>query len=203
MPSYRRAMTDPGSLRASDADRETVVRALTEQMTAGRLSLSELDERCRSVYAAKTYADLVPITADLPLPSPLVSPPGWVGARPGAYPVPEQSPGARPHLPTPRAGHADDAETAAPGPADAVPGRTRTDVVGRGQQHRHPSRGYGRRYPFGWRAALGGYLVTVLVLVVIWAVTTPGGDFWPGWVIGFGLLGVLRGGKHGHRRCCG
>ncbi len=33
----------------------------------GRLDLEELDERLEATYAAKTYADLLPITADLPV----------------------------------------------------------------------------------------------------------------------------------------
>lgn len=32
----------------------------------GRLTIDELDERIEAVYAAKTYADLVPVTVDLP-----------------------------------------------------------------------------------------------------------------------------------------
>lgn len=198
-------MTDPGSLRASDADRETVVRALTDQLSAGRLSTSEFDERTRAVYAAKTYADLVPITADLPLPSPLVNPPGWVGARPGAYPVPQQSRGTHPVLPNPRAGYADDAATGQQraGPTGGPP----IEVVGPGPEQPRPGEGYGGHYPFGWQSlfswqsALAGYFVSVLVLVVIWAVAGFG-YFWPGWIIGFGLLSLLgRGGRrYGRRR---
>ena len=33
----------------------------------GRIDLEELDERLEATYAARTYADLVPITADLPV----------------------------------------------------------------------------------------------------------------------------------------
>ncbi len=32
----------------------------------GRIDLEELDERLEATYAARTYADLVPITIDLP-----------------------------------------------------------------------------------------------------------------------------------------
>jgi len=58
---------DPALLRVSDADRHKVAEILREAAGEGRLDLDELDERLESAYAAKTYADLVPITADLPL----------------------------------------------------------------------------------------------------------------------------------------
>lgn len=56
----------PGSMRASDSDRDRVAEALREAAAEGRLSLDELDERLDRVFAAKTYADLVPLTSDLP-----------------------------------------------------------------------------------------------------------------------------------------
>lgn len=40
----------------------------------GRLELDELDERLEATYAARTYADLVPITHDLPVRGPARSP---------------------------------------------------------------------------------------------------------------------------------
>ncbi len=57
---------DAGQLRVSDADRHRVAELLREAAGEGRLDLDELDERLAAAYAAKTYADLVPITADLP-----------------------------------------------------------------------------------------------------------------------------------------
>lgn len=64
-------MSEPPSsssleLRASDADRERVVDELREHCSAGRLTVEELDERVDSAYAARTLADLVPVTRDLP-----------------------------------------------------------------------------------------------------------------------------------------
>lgn len=53
-------------MRASDADRERVANVLREAAGDGRLTMDELDERLDSVYAAKTYAELEPITHDLP-----------------------------------------------------------------------------------------------------------------------------------------
>ena len=60
------AVPDPQHLRASDADRERVAEKLREAAGDGRLTMDELDERLDAVYAAKTYAELVPITQDLP-----------------------------------------------------------------------------------------------------------------------------------------
>jgi hypothetical protein len=53
-------------MRASDADRERVANVLREAAGDGRLTMDELDERLDAVYAAKTYAELEPITHDLP-----------------------------------------------------------------------------------------------------------------------------------------
>ena len=58
---------DPALLRVSDADRHKVAEILRQAAGEGRLDLDELDERLESAYAAKTYADLIPITADLPI----------------------------------------------------------------------------------------------------------------------------------------
>lgn len=57
---------DPSRLRISDADRDKVATILRDAAGEGRIDLAELDERLEATYAAKTYADLVPITADLP-----------------------------------------------------------------------------------------------------------------------------------------
>jgi hypothetical protein len=60
------AVPEPRHLRASDADREQVANVLREAAGDGRLTMDELDERLDAVYAAKTYAELEPITHDLP-----------------------------------------------------------------------------------------------------------------------------------------
>jgi hypothetical protein len=57
---------DPSRLRISDADRHKVADLLRDAAGEGRLDLDELEERIEATYAAKTYADLVPITIDLP-----------------------------------------------------------------------------------------------------------------------------------------
>ena len=57
---------DPARLRISDEDRHAVAEVLRHAAGEGRIDLEELDERLEAAYAAKTYGDLVPITADLP-----------------------------------------------------------------------------------------------------------------------------------------
>lgn len=57
---------DPAHLRASDSDREQVAEVLRQAAGDGRLTLDELDERLGQAFAAKTYAELEPITRDLP-----------------------------------------------------------------------------------------------------------------------------------------
>ncbi|GAA4241903.1 DUF1707 domain-containing protein [Actinomadura meridiana] len=66
----------PGApeMRAGDADRERVARVLQDAAGDGRLTLAELDERLDAVYAAKTYAELEPITRDLPAPGTSAAP---------------------------------------------------------------------------------------------------------------------------------
>jgi hypothetical protein len=58
---------DPTQMRISDADRHQVSELLRESAAEGRLDLDELDQRLEATYAARTYADLVPITVDLPV----------------------------------------------------------------------------------------------------------------------------------------
>jgi len=53
-------------LRISDTDRDRAAEVLREAHAHGRITVDELDERLTSVYAAKTFADLVPVTRDLP-----------------------------------------------------------------------------------------------------------------------------------------
>jgi uncharacterized protein DUF1707 len=62
-------------LRISDADRDRTAEVLREAHAHGRITVDELDERLTSVYTAKTYADLVPITRDLPAVQDAAAPP--------------------------------------------------------------------------------------------------------------------------------
>ena len=81
-----RAFPDQPQLRISDEERHQVAEILRTAAGDGRIDLEELDERLEAAYAARTYADLVPITSDLPtkgqlpwqppaLPSPVVAGP--------------------------------------------------------------------------------------------------------------------------------
>ncbi len=56
---------DPSLMRVSDADRHRASEVLREAAGDGRLDFDELDERLEATYAAKTRADLLPVTADL------------------------------------------------------------------------------------------------------------------------------------------
>jgi uncharacterized protein DUF1707 len=78
-----RDVEDSSRLRISDADRHQVAEVLREAAGEGRIDLTELDERLEATYAARTYADLVPITLDLPIARPTDLP-----ARPAVTPSP-------------------------------------------------------------------------------------------------------------------
>jgi Domain of unknown function (DUF1707)/Cell wall-active antibiotics response 4TMS YvqF len=54
------------AMRASDQERDQVASALGEALATGRLTSTEHAERIEAAYAARTVADLVPLTADLP-----------------------------------------------------------------------------------------------------------------------------------------
>ncbi len=81
---------DPAHLRVSDDDRHKVAEILREAAGEGRIDLDELDERLGATYAAKTYADLVPITMDLPiagLPGPGLQGPAHAAPMPRPQPA--------------------------------------------------------------------------------------------------------------------
>lgn len=77
---------EPARLRVSDAERHQVAEVLRQAAGEGRIDLEELDERLEATFSAKTYADLVPITEDLPdvgtRPLPVQRPVGHVVAGP-------------------------------------------------------------------------------------------------------------------------
>src|SRR5499427_10081268 len=54
-----------GGFRASHADRDRVVDLLKAAFVHGRLTKDELDERLGQALAARTYAELAALTADL------------------------------------------------------------------------------------------------------------------------------------------
>ncbi|MFG2073411.1 DUF1707 SHOCT-like domain-containing protein [Nonomuraea maritima] len=59
-------MTEPGEVRASDAEREAVVEQLRVASVEGRLSLTELTDRTEAAYTAATHAELALLVQDLP-----------------------------------------------------------------------------------------------------------------------------------------
>jgi hypothetical protein len=64
---------DPGAepaMRASDADREAVAATLNEALAVGRLDPVEFQSRLDATFAARTLAELEPITRDLPAVAP-------------------------------------------------------------------------------------------------------------------------------------
>jgi hypothetical protein len=71
-------------LRASDADRDRVAEILGEALSEGRLTPEEHSERLDRLYAAKTYAELEPLTGDLP------QPPVSLTKESGALPAPSR-----------------------------------------------------------------------------------------------------------------
>jgi hypothetical protein len=81
---------DGAHLRVSDAERHAVAEILRDAAAQGRLGLDELEERLEATYAARTYGDLMPLTADLPD----AVPPRPTGA--GVAPRPGGRPPARP-----------------------------------------------------------------------------------------------------------
>lgn len=86
---------DPRNLRASDGDRERVAKLLHDSMAEGRLTVTELEERLTTVYAAKTIGELEPVLSDLPVELHDVAP----GARPvpvRGFQPPDRRIGGRP-----------------------------------------------------------------------------------------------------------
>jgi hypothetical protein len=59
-------MSEPSSLRASDADRERVASELRDHYAEGRLDADELSGRLDAVYASRTTAELDGLKTDLP-----------------------------------------------------------------------------------------------------------------------------------------
>ncbi|QBI55708.1 DUF1707 SHOCT-like domain-containing protein [Streptomonospora litoralis] len=85
---------DDRQLRASDGDRDEVARILQDAVGEGRITLDELAERLDLAYRARTYAELDPLTADLPVKG--VAPPAPM---PAASPDPGAPVSAEPATP--------------------------------------------------------------------------------------------------------
>jgi hypothetical protein len=84
-----------GRLRASHADREQVVDILKAAFVQGRLARDELDARVGQALAARTYADLAALTADLPALPALTAEPDQSPA-PASVPASAPPPAQRP-----------------------------------------------------------------------------------------------------------
>jgi hypothetical protein len=82
-----------GHLRASHADREHVIDLLKAAFVAGRLTKDELETRAGQALTARTYAELAPITADIPPGPPAARPPTHQPSR--LRNGPARTPGAR------------------------------------------------------------------------------------------------------------
>jgi hypothetical protein len=77
----------PGEdVRASDAEREQVAQQLGRAVGEGRLTLAEFSDRVGQAHGAVTRAELVPLTADLPVAATPADLP--VAATPAANPAP-------------------------------------------------------------------------------------------------------------------
>jgi Domain of unknown function (DUF1707) len=72
-----------GRLRASHADRERVIGRLKAAYVYGLVTKDEFDERVGQTFAARTYAELAVITADMP--------PGLAPAPPPLRPAPAKA----------------------------------------------------------------------------------------------------------------
>ena len=62
-------------LRAGHGDREQVIETLKDAFADGRLARDEFDARVGRALAARTYADLAALTADIPAAARLPGPP--------------------------------------------------------------------------------------------------------------------------------
>jgi hypothetical protein len=71
-------------MKASDADRDEVITALSEHFQVGRLTTEELEDRTGRALSARTVGELDALTTDLP-------------PRPPAKPAPEAGPQRRGH----------------------------------------------------------------------------------------------------------
>jgi len=83
-------VNDALRLRASDADREKVAGLLRDAYAEGRISPVEHEERLGEVYRATTYAELLPVLHDLPVPPGVLAVPGTsqaLSVTPGAVPA--------------------------------------------------------------------------------------------------------------------
>jgi hypothetical protein len=82
-PGYGMAAGSSPSLRASTADRDRAIEVLKASFVEGRLTREEFDQRLGQVLVARTFGELMMLTADLP-----VGPFGRLPAHPVSPPFP-------------------------------------------------------------------------------------------------------------------
>ncbi|GAB2448981.1 DUF1707 SHOCT-like domain-containing protein [Nocardia tengchongensis] len=70
MTDFDPAVYGPPTVRVGTTEREQAAAALGEHFAAGRLDLTEYDDRVSRAYAAKTAGELAVLFSDLPRPQP-------------------------------------------------------------------------------------------------------------------------------------
>ena len=164
--------------RAADVDRERVAERLSRAHAEGRIDLVEFDERVAAAYAARTYAELAPLTADLPPEEARQSP-----SRPASASAGQGATGSA-------SGPASSGPWLA-GPWLAGPGLARPGCPAR------RSTGGTAARPDGWAVArriqVASWLFVGLLNVAIWAAVSigVGGGVYPWWVWVVGPWGAL------------
>ncbi len=84
---------DRGELRASHADREQAIGTLKAAFVLGMLAKDEFDQRVDQAFAARTHAELAPLTADFPVNQVAAPPPEPVRAQSEQSEQPVMRPG--------------------------------------------------------------------------------------------------------------
>ncbi|MGA5702605.1 DUF1707 SHOCT-like domain-containing protein [Peterkaempfera bronchialis] len=84
VPAQSLAPAAPVEMRAADEDRDRTAAVLAEALAHGRLAPEEHAERLEAAYAARTLAELAPLTRDLPA----VDQPGAGGPSDGTAALP-------------------------------------------------------------------------------------------------------------------
>jgi hypothetical protein len=164
-------MAEP-ELRAADVDRERVAERLRRAHGEGRISLLEFDERVAAAYAARTYGELAPLTADLP---------------------PEQPDGL-----AGRAGTASGRaarEAAARAGAGALAGVAAGTSAGAAGMAAEPAGGRSRHggKRLAWRIEAASWLFASVVNLVIWGIVSlaSGVAVYPWWIWVAGPWGAV------------
>jgi hypothetical protein len=94
-------VADHDKMRASDAERQEVIRRLRTALDEGRLKMDEYLDRMGHASEAVTYGDLTPLYADLPETSPMLRPEPAAPAVPPAAGPPAATRGRFAGLPAP------------------------------------------------------------------------------------------------------